>query len=157
MPDPYETATYYDAEDAEAYVHETPESAIEAYLDMYMTPGCDAAKVIAECGQITVLAHRRRDVTDGWVRNQARALTESLIEAWGEEFGNTDGSTFDEFTDAQVTKAEEDLVPWIRETIGHAVVWQCEKVAERTYSADEVLAMMRVSRPEWFEKEGGNK
>ena len=47
----------------------------------------------------------------------------------------------------------EELTPVLQAAIDRVRVWQCEKVAEKTFSVEEVLAIMKKECPSWFEKE----
>lgn len=142
----YDTAEFYDCRDSERYEHESPLAAIEEYLDCFASPGCDMVAVIRERSPITVTAYERETVTDDWIWSTARNLAEFLVDGWEEDYGDPDGSG--EFDEKDVAMG---LEPAIREIIAGATVWRCEKCGERTYSAEEVEAMMREARPDWFE------
>ena len=75
-------------------------------------------------------------------------LAERVNDQWCEEYGDPDG---DHEIDEAALAAE--LLPALTAAVARTTVWSCSQVAERTYSAEEVLAMMREDHPSWF-KEG---
>jgi len=147
----FDTATYYDCVDSEEYSHETPEDAIEAYLDGFMTPNCDAEKTIRETlagsEHLTVKAYNRDEAQPKWADAVARQLVERANDAWTEEYGDPDGDGFG----AQATRyLGEEFAKALRWVIAREQVWACTKCDERRYTVDEVLALMRTHSPGWF-------
>jgi hypothetical protein len=149
----FDTATYYDCVDSEEYSHETPEDAVEAYLDGFMTPNCDAEKTIRETlagvgsEHLTVKAYNRSEVPPKWVDAVACQLVACANDAWREEYGDPDGDGFD----AQATKyLGEEFARALQWVIAQEQVWACSKCGERRYTVEEVLALMRTHNPGWF-------
>lgn len=151
MTDPFDTADYYEcSENIESLSHDSPEEALETYLDGYMEPDCDAEAVIRKNCPVTCTAFTRTSVPPGQARKWAEAFADLLNEWWPEEeYGDPDADA-DGPGDKRFI---EDVTPVIQAAIDRTHVWQCQKVGTRTYSADEVLTMMRAEVPDWFEKE----
>jgi hypothetical protein len=147
MIDAFENADYYDCRGDERFTHESPEECIEHHLDSLMEPNGDVGALIATTGPIEVAAYVRNGVTDHSVDNWATSLAAHLLELFGEEYGDPDGES-DDIDDAALAIV---LKPIIRAALADVTVWHCSKSGSRTYQPDEVAALMREHRPEWFE------
>ncbi len=147
-PDPWDTADYYECrEGVEELTHETLEEALESYLDGHMEPNCDAEAVIREVGTVEVTAYARKTVDPADAKRWAAGLADDVNALWrDEEYGNPDddqgGPGDDEFV--------REVTAVIERAFERTVVWQCESVAKRELSTEEVLAIMRKECPEWF-------
>lgn len=82
---------------------------------------------------VTVYAYKRRIVDDGWIKDEAVRLAEELAESYDDEFGGGDEPMIND-----LDTIEAALIPIIRSAVAKHPPWQCEKVAERTFSAEEV-------------------
>jgi hypothetical protein len=147
-PDPWDTADYYECrEGVEELTHETLEDALESYLDGCMEPECDAEAVIRAVGMIEVTAYARKTVDPADAKRWAERLADEVNESWrDEEYGNPDddqgGPGDDEFV--------REVTAVIQRAFDRTDVWQCERVAKRKFSTEELLAIMRKECPEWF-------
>lgn len=152
MADRYDAADFYDAsDDPENLRCETDIEAIEALLDSWTEPNCDMATVIAEHGACTVVAWARRQVSDAELERHADFLAEAFSERIDDEYANPDGKPcLSDGVDAELRAA---LLPVLRAAVTRANIWACEEVGRRSYSAEEVDAMMRDENPDWFEPE----
>ncbi len=151
---PFESADYYDTGDPEELDHETVEGALEYWLDGYGGPGSRAADDIRSHAPVTVVAYRRQQITPLHLHRLADDLAERAREQLSDDFGGPEGDLPGFSNDAQAELAhtfEVALVELVRSREIHS--WQCEEVARRTYSAEEVEAILRASAPEWFEDE----
>ena len=139
-------AAYYDCRDSENLSHDHIEEAVEEMIEFF-EPGCDASKVIRDHGPLTMTAYRRGEVADKWITSEADVLVEILAEHWTEEYGgNPDGDdpeAVPEFTTA--------ILAAVRAFVAAQKVYPCHLVGEYTYSVEEVEAMMRGFRPDWFD------
>ena len=146
----FDNAKFYDCRDPETLTYESPEEAVERFLDYWLNPGCDVEAVIREkCTPLTVDAYNPKEISDDQREAWVLGIEAYLEEQFGEEFGDPDGAPYlDHAKDHRLA-----LRAWVYEVIAGEHVWACEKVAERTYTADEVVAMMREERPDWFEEE----
>ena len=146
--DPFYCATFYDTLDNDTLDHETLSECIEDHLDFYAEIGESLAATIKRVCPITVKAFNRMEVDEAWITRLAGCLMERVAEDFSEEYGDPNGET--KFTDAEIARQIEKLMPWLRETLSLATVWGCEEVARRIYSAEEVEAIMREWCPEEF-------
>ena len=145
------TCAYYDAQDSETLSHETIADAIEAHLDLLMEPGCDVSKVIRDHSPVVVRALRRMDVDQGWLVGVARNALEQTAEAFGETFGDPDAG--DNGLDQEAEDAAlPAMIEAVRAFVKHGDVWACEEVGSYTYTVEEVEALMREHRPDWFDE-----
>lgn len=121
-PVDFDAATFYSLDpDAETLSHETASDALAEHAPVR----CPA----------TVYAWRRIPGPDAaWVSATTAMLVERLIELWDDEFGGPDDSDVPDGCETMVHGA-------VRRMVDATEVWRCERVAERTYTADEVRAM----------------
>jgi hypothetical protein len=150
-PNPFDTADYYDARESERLQYEAPWDAIEEYLETWMERGCDVEAVIRERGEITVRALDRMTLTPEWIAALAARLLDHAHDGFTEEFGDPDGGD-DGLSDKIHGRYAPMMIDLLTKFYQHADVWPCVQVAERTYDTDEILAMARAERPDWFEK-----
>lgn len=144
----YENADYYDCLASENFSQESPEEALGAYLDAWIVRGNhDVHALIRECESITVVGYRRDTVTEEWVRSVALHFCDELIDAWEEDYGDPENGA--EFKRQDLAAK---LGSVIRGAITGVQVWRCSPCGERTYSAEEVEAMMRKCCPHWFKE-----
>lgn len=151
--DPFESASFYSCkEDNETLSYESPEEAIMYYAESFLTPGCDTEKVIrTEVGGVDCYAYSRKRVLDTWARGMAERMLEDLTETFVDDYSGPDGE--DNIDEENFEDLFERLASVAADFVAQQTVWQCEQVAERTYSVEEVIAMMRQECPEWFETE----
>lgn len=144
-------ADYYDARDSEDLTHESIAEAVEEYLDCFIDRDREPIDAIREHAPIEVTAFRRRSVDGGWIEGTARTCLEHAAEAWGEEYGDPDGG--DEFDEADYDRALPAMAAVLRDFLDKdgPTVWACSPVGKYSYSAEEVEAMMRAHRPDWFD------
>ena len=148
----YDNADFYDCRDSEEYTHESPEEALEELIDIYLSPKCDVEAEIRKLGPIKVSGYTRVTLAETWAVGMSESLAEQVAENFSEEHGDPNGDD-DGLSKEVLAKAAQDFEPVVRELIAHATVWFCDDCGERTYSVEEILAMMREHRPGWFESE----
>lgn len=146
MADAYDTATYYDCCDSEEYSAESPAAALADYYDGWADPTADIAAVLRGRPPLTVTAYVRAAVPARWAQRMAERLAEDVAEDYCEEYGPPDG-----LEEVQVELLGLALQPALEDWLKEMPVWSCEKVGQRTYSAEEVERLLREERPEWFE------
>jgi len=149
--DKFESATYYTCDDdAESLSCEDAEGAIEEFLDKVYEHGVGIVESIRRHSPITVYAYARREVTLHWMHGTADELSERFDEVFSEEFGDPDGGS--RISKNDLAELARDFESAIGRLVANTEVWQCEQVATRTYSAEEVESILRESRAEWFEE-----
>ena len=150
--DPFDSAEYYDCQESEVLSIESPEEAIEQQIDGWLSPTCDVEEEIRRLCPITVLAFSRRQVPASFAVSLAGQCFDRIAELFSEEYGDPDGGN-DGFDKATTVAICAELLPVVRNALARATVWPCEKVAERSYDAEQVLSLMREHCPEWFESD----
>lgn len=144
----FEGAKYYDATDGEVYTHTTPEAAIEEVVDGLTGRGSeseDVAVLIRRRGAIKVTAYSPRTLPDSEIAAWASRALEFVEEAFGEEYGDPEGSSA-----TGEAEALPAFVAAVRAYVEHSSVWSCEEVGVRVYTAAEVEGLMRALNPQWF-------
>lgn len=157
MTDKFDNADYYGWAGSETLEHETPGALIAAFLgDMLYKPFEEMAEDrfaavldgIKRAAPLTVHAYVRATVDlSKYGIDLAERLAELLDE--DEEMAHPDGD---------ISVLEDVDMKALAEAIGKAVApfsaqakpWHCNDAGKRTYSADEIEAMMRKEHPAWF-------
>lgn len=147
MTDFKDCAFYSCREDEERISHDSPEAAIEDHLANYVgQPGENNRQTMERIGgTVTVHGYARDEVPDAWLAKLSESLAVRVAEDFGDEFGDPEGHSTapDGFTRAVVSKTANSIraaiEPIIRE---HGRVWNCTRVASRTFTTDEVVAML---------------
>ena len=151
--DNFENADFYDWQDKETFTFTEPQEAIEDQIDMLTVRAVGAEAEIRRLGDITIHAYRRMVVPTG-PRGWSESIASHLVDAVQDYWTDDEYSNPDEGLDDEVTKElQQGFTALLDKMLTKQEVWSCEKVAERTYTVDEVLAMMREDHPSWF-KEG---
>lgn len=137
-------------ENAETLTHEALEEAVESYVD-------DNAHGVMEAwvrerfpGGMKVYGHRRNLVDPDWLTGQAEWLAEAFGEHLGDEYGDPDGN-YDMLSAEQEAALAAAIARALEELRPKLEPWQCERVVTVTIPLDELLALLRECRPDWFE------
>lgn len=149
--DAYDAAEVYGLGEEEEMACGSPEEVIAEVLEGLAEINCDMAELIARHSPITVCAYARDTVPETYADTEATIAVEELVERFDDAFGAPDGGS----------EPDENMLKEMREHVARAVrlmvetmsVWNCSKVASRTYGAAEVEQMMREANPDWFEEE----
>lgn len=144
----YNNADFYTADrDAERLCHLTPGAALEEAFDCEDFRR-DVPKLIREHSPITLTAYVRDQVTEQDLLRHAAWYADHLLEQLDEDYGDPDGEpTSDEVGASLATAILPVIRDWVRQRY---TVWRCHSVGTRTYSADEIEAILRDRRPGWF-------
>lgn len=140
-------ADYWDCRDSEQLTHEDPISALEEYVEIHLTPGCDVEKEVRDMGDISVEAYVRGVIDESDVTSAAEFALESACDHFSDNYGDPDGE-YDNLDQAKHLPAFEAVV---RALYADAKVWRCEVAQTVVVTPDEVLEILRVERPDWFE------
>lgn len=146
--DTYDSADYYSCIDSEEYSHESPEEALEYFLDGQLDPGCDTEAVIRACGPVKVTGFKREAVEPDWTSRLSERLVDQVNEAWSDEYGNPDGPGLPHDAEAFLATRFKEALDLI---IAEQTVWACDECGARTYSVEEIIELMKEHRPDWFE------
>ena len=141
---------YTCSKDTEELQHTDAVSALEEYVDGLFSEPCeDVRGLLARYGTITIYVHRRVPLDiPTMARHEADRLAECAAEAWNDEYGGPDGQ-MDMDADpiaALATAIEPALVAFY--SSGQS--WNCEECANVGLSAEDVEAVLREHRPDWF-------
>lgn len=134
-------------EDAEHLTHDSPGAALDEHLENYVgRPGETNRQTMERIGgAVTVHGFDRDEVSDAWLKSASEGLAERTAEMFGEIYGDPDGgpAADDGFTkDVLTTMATAIRVaiePIVRD---HGKVWSYKRFASRTFTTDEVVAML---------------
>lgn len=139
---------FYACSDPESLTHTDPLEAIEEYLDADLDPRMTVAEVVKciRARPITVRAYEPSTISDKQIACWADNLLDRLAEDFSEEHSDPDGET----GDGLPKDAGAILLAAVQNIISRAHVWTCEEVGKVTLSPDEIEAVMREHRPDWF-------
>lgn len=142
---------FYDCRGSERLTHESPEDAIEEWIDLWLSPGCDTSAMIREHSPVKLSVFRRMSQDETWIERRARNALACLAEEFSEEYGDPDGY----LDDGLGLEAQKECLPAVvqafRAFLAHGTSWGCEVVATVVLDAAEVEAMMREHNPGWWD------
>lgn len=149
--DAFDNANYYTCRSPELLTHTDVEDAVMEYFEYDSEPGEKILDTIKAACPLEVRAYSRQVIPDAEISANLERAVESLVENLDEEYGDPDG---DEGADKKAQDAlVEQLTPLVQQWIkDHYSVWACTQVASKSYSAEEVEAILREHFPEWFKE-----
>jgi hypothetical protein len=142
---------YYSCDDSdEVLSHEEPWEAIEEFLQGFIDHTMTPEQVEEAIGDVavTVTGYDPMPVSDAQIEIWADGLYESLAEAFGEEHGNPD----DALDDLLCADADKIMLEAVTKIIRSTRAWSCEAQGSIDLSGEQVLALARKERPDWFER-----
>jgi hypothetical protein len=120
----------YGGPDDERYSATSPE---EYLIELY------DGDLDRETEDVEVCTYRRRDISEDRMEDWAESVFESFEQWFSEEYGGDDDSYRPGHREQALADARAELAPVLRRLAArHLVVWQCEEVSRRTYTAAEV-------------------
>jgi len=141
---------FYDCGDGEQLSHESPEEAVEDWLEGWLEPDCDVSAAIREQAPIELTVFRRNALEAGWVERQAEMALETLEESFSEEYGDPEAG----LSDSQFERAKKECLPALtkafQDFISQFEVWRCDPIAKVILDADQIEEMMRAYNPDWW-------
>jgi hypothetical protein len=144
-------AIFWDCRDSETLRLESPEEAIEELFDDLYGGDETLLEQIAKACPLEVKGYSREEVSPNDISRLASAGCESFVENVEEEYGDPDGNV-SLFKPEDEDSLRTDLQATFGRALLKATVWRCEVVERKTYSAEEVEAILRDSCPDWFEE-----
>ena len=133
----FQAAKFYSCDDGcERLTHDDEWEAIHDWLDSHAEKGDESeAGTLRRTGPITVYAYAPLEIGQKYFRMQGEILLERFEEDYREEFGDPEecGKVYP----PELLDAAEALVRKAFEAWGG--VWQCERVAEKEFSVEELL------------------
>lgn len=146
-------ADFYSGADSEELRRESIGEEVEYLIDNILSLDCDVEAEIRKyfADGITMVAYRRKIVDGSWIDSTAEALLDDLITQWTEEdgYGNPEEDINLNYAAREAMKFA--IVAFVR----GQEVWACEQCGEYTYSADELIEMMKQENPHWFDQLSG--
>ena len=140
----FQAAKFYSCDDiCERLVHDDEWEAIHDWLDSQAEKGDeDEAGTLRRIGPITVYAYAPLEVRQDYFRMQGEILLERFEDDYREVFGDPEESG--KIYPAELLDAAEALVRKAFEMWGGT--WQCERVAEKEFSIEELLPYVDHAR-----------
>jgi hypothetical protein len=149
-------ADLYGVNHPESLSRDTPEEALEEYIEWYLEPG-DVTHQIMELGSVEVTAYNHAPIdASRMARSVAKLLAETAASEWDDEFGGErdedqlstkDVEEFEQAAYVALKKLYESRQPFVViEVSGSAL-------STVTVPASEILELMIERKPEWFEEE----
>jgi hypothetical protein len=145
-------AEFWDCRDAEYLAHVDPISALEDFVDVHRERGRSLEEVIREMGPFPVEAYRREPVTEQHIEDATDRALEAARESLEEE--SELGDPRDDhpmFKVDVLAKHRPAFVAVVRALAADGIVWQCAPSHSVELTPDDVIEILRVERPEWFE------
>lgn len=124
--------------DPERLTLESPEEAIEEWLESRYCPATEA-EIAAKC-PLFAIGYSRMVIGDA--EGYAEDAVERLCESLDEEYGDPDGD-HDILSREVKKKLTEEITAAIKRAFEHAESWRCEPTERRRFDADEVIALKR--------------
>lgn len=139
MIDAFDDADYYDCyEDSDQLSSESWDEAIASHIDGCAERGENVEATVRRLGPLTVYAFKRKAVHDDWIDATTERLADLLQEDWCDEFGDPEG---DHQPDIDAVKNK--IAEAIRDLVENNDVWQCDDVAKRTYTVEQILEALK--------------
>lgn len=153
-PDPFAAlpadADCYDCCDSERLSHESPEEAIEEWLDWRVGRDDDVHEIILKRERVTVTAYKRDAITEREIDRTVDHVIDRLIEDFDEEHGDPEGDSGDVLSKSETVEIRPLFDTAVRAFYERTTVWNCSRVGEVTIDAAQIEAVMRESYPEYF-------
>lgn len=143
MSDAFDMAEFFTTYDPDELSHSDPGAALDEWVERWWEPGLTLEQLIDKHAPVEVVAYNAKDITSQHLRSVAIDLRERVYDNLTEEFGDMDGELpgLTAAVESELQRAfEADLVRVLRD---HGVrAWQCERVATREYSAEELHSIL---------------
>lgn len=151
MSDTFDNAHFYSWTDRETLTSEVPEDEFEDFLDWSLyTFATDAETIENLKDGLEIYAYNPCEISDSVLEGEAAFLVEGFLESLHEEYGNPDGDSTDLISEEDQKALEAELLEVFKRfrDAGKITSWQCERVAKRTYSREEIAEWVKKNRPE---------
>lgn len=141
---------FYDCDsDAETLTHESPEEALDYWVDSWSSLNCDTSAVIREHCPVTVYVSVRGEVDSGFVSKMVTRTLDLVNESFAEDYGDPDDSQDDLESSPDIETKLRDV---LSEYVATGNVWRCDPVGSVTLNAEQVEAILREYAPERWDK-----
>jgi len=150
VSDTFDNAHFYSWTDGETLTSEDPEDEIREFLDWSnYTFETDAETIKNLKDGLEIYAYNPREISDSVLDVRAAFLVEDLLESLDEEYGNPDGDSKDLISKEDQEALVQEIFAVLKKfrDDGRIVSWQCEPVAKRTYTPEEITQWVKENRP----------
>jgi hypothetical protein len=141
----FNACEFFDCADSEVLTWSSPVEAIRHFIGDFLSPDTTPEEVRAAVVQrcpLVVSGYAREQVDEARRRAFVSALCAKLLEDYEEEYGDPRGeSKF--ISDAALTEVRRLMRVAVDRFCESARAWPCRKVAERSYSVEEIMEIMR--------------
>lgn len=145
----FPNADYYDCLESEELTHESPEEAVEYWLDNLAEKGVDILTCIRQNSPCVVAAYNQEKITEKDLSYLTDQLLEKADEYWLENYAGPD---VDEgFSKKALSEAKTLILPILKTLFASQPVWNCVAIGEVSLDATQIEAMMRRYNPHWFD------
>ena len=142
-------ADFYDCDkDTEEFYWASPVEAVEKWLAGCWSPPPDVLAFIRAQSPLTVYCWRRVTFGEADIVSFAIAAQERVADEWADGYSDPESFPRPE-TFAQPLP---EFIAAVRAFTKDRKPWRCEVCAEVTLTAEQVEAMMRAKKPEWFDE-----
>lgn len=139
MSGPFDRAKFYDCGDPQELKHADPGEAVEEFLDSNWAPDISPQQLLDELCPVTVKAYAPKTVAPRFGESAIDSMLEDFEENyWCEEYGNPMECGSPPWEGEQLRALRDKLYAALAEALKHAYVWQCEVVATREFTKQEV-------------------
>lgn len=142
-------ADYYDCRDVEELSFESPDEALEYYVDSWCDPQTPIVESIRQLGSVTMTAYERMSVDHRLVYRAVDHVLQFLDDETA-DLSNPDSDDGIFTPDQQKVDA---LTAAIGAIVKDAHVWGCQSVGSIELSPQQIEAWARKECPYWFESE----
>lgn len=142
-------AVFWSLMDPERLTCESPEEALEEWLDSRYCPEAEA-DVAAKC-PLFVTGYTRKKIEGA--ETYAEEAVERLRELLYDEYGDPDGD-HDILSEEVEKKLTEEITAAIEKALASAVSWRCEPTERHRFDAEEVIAALREFRSHQVPRRG---
>ena len=139
----FEAAELYGDEDDESFHCTEPEDHLdELFRNTLFEEGQSLEECIRAHAPVRVAAFDPAQVSDEAYSKLTDGLCDTLIERFGERYGNNDTDPADDLSMEDMKSITESMSAAVHNAIERLHVYTCNRVAHRDYSEDELLALL---------------
>ena len=139
----FEAAELYGDEDDESFHCTEPEDHLdELFRNTLFEEGQSLEECIRAHAPVRVVAFDPAQVSDEAYSNLTECLFGTLIERFGERYGNNDTDPADDLSAEDTKSIMESMSAAVHNAIERLHVYTCNRVAHRDYSEEELLALL---------------
>lgn len=148
----YEDADLYDCEGSHYYHERTPEGAIVSfYENSYNSIESSLLDFIKSTTPLTVHAFKHEDFSETFIDGAVKQMSRTFLGDLEDLYASSDYAHEDyplELSDEELSDITEKIKLAVQAYFRCATSYRCIKVAEKTYSSEEVLSILEGKEDE---------